>query len=322
MVAESAVRARRPEGTFAEQDWSLPAAVRVLAAVVHEGSVSAAARATGRPVQDVVDGIRVLERHARVALLHDVRGVGRPTLAAEVYSRHCSWALRQLERVPASVPSASSPLRVGSVFGASVPGLSALIGAFSRRHPDLRIALTELPLGDLTLALAARRVDLVVVDALPQHPSVAVRAKRSSRLVAVASPQVAAAAAGRDHRTWVVGPPGTAPGDAVEAVARAGDLIRLGSQRSVVEALRAGLGVGLVHAEIVEADLADGRLVQVGCAGTPVLAPWLVCTHALGTPAAEAFVAVVRDPGAVGPYAFASPRPRVADLVLQPGSRS
>jgi DNA-binding transcriptional LysR family regulator len=67
--------------------------------------------------------------------------------------------------------------------------------------------------------------------------------------------------------------------------------IELGSNETIKQAVMAGLGVALISAHTIAAEIADGRLVTLDIEGLPIVRQWFVLHRADRplSPAARAF---------------------------------
>ena len=76
--------------------------------------------------------------------------------------------------------------------------------------------------------------------------------------------------------------------------------IELGSNETIKQAVMAGLGVALISAHTIAAEVADGRLVMLDVEGLPIVRQWFVLHRADRplSPAARAFQDFARRRGA------------------------
>ncbi len=289
------------------------ARLRTFLAVVDQGSVRAAATRLHVTEPAVSAAVTALERHLGTELLaREGRGV-RLTESGRIYAGYCRQVLGLLDEAAAAVRTAErGRLRIGAVATASENVLPTLLASFHRRHPDVELSLSVQPRDALFAELAHHEVDVVLAGRPARGSGLRSRARRGNRLVVVGAP-------GRFPdpltATWLLRSVGSGTRDTTLALLTQLDAtppaLTLGTHGAVVAAAREGLGVTLVHADAVAADLEAGRLEQLPLARTPLDRPWHLTTTETPTRSALLFLAHVTDTEAVGPSAFHLPnRPR------------
>src|SRR5438309_107332 len=84
------------------------------------------------------------------------------------------------------------------------------------------------------------------------------------------------------------------------AIRQAQPGIELGSNETIKQAVMAGLGIALISAHTIAAEIADGRLVTLDVEGLPIVRQWFVLHRADRplSPAARAFQDFARRRGA------------------------
>jgi DNA-binding transcriptional LysR family regulator len=141
--------------------------MQVLRAVVHSGSVTAAAAHLGYTPSAVSQQVAVLEREAGIALLERIgRGV-RPTAAGRLLSEHAT----SIGKSVAEAETALAELRAGrtgrlalryfATAGASL--VAPAVARFRREQPGVRIDLRLTDPGDPLPEVAEGRADLALV---------------------------------------------------------------------------------------------------------------------------------------------------------------
>lgn len=241
--------------------------------VADAGSISAAARQLELPRATLSRRLSGLEQALGVRLIHrSTRRLVLTPAGEELYRRarrvvsdtDAAWAaVRQLDDTP------RGPLRV------SVPGGSAadreLFIAFARDHPEVRLEVSTSP---RHVDLVAEGIDVAVRFGAITDPSLIARRLWTSRSIAVATPPylhargvpkspdelqqhdciVGFAGESVPERTWPLTDGSRA---AVHArLASSGLDLR-------IDAVRAGLGIGLVPEPLVRRDLDEHRLQVV-----------------------------------------------------------
>ena len=142
--------------------------VRVLLAVLEEGSLSGAAEALGYTPSGLSRSIAALEQETGFPLLHrEHRGV-RPTaacrellpamwqlLSAQRQYRQQADALRGLEQ---------GRLAIGCAYSSFLPELARTLAVFSAVHPGIRAELSEGSSSEISAAIREGRVDLAIIS--------------------------------------------------------------------------------------------------------------------------------------------------------------
>jgi len=252
------------------------AAMATFVRVAELGSLSAAARELGLTQPAVSQQVAGLERHLRTRLFN--RSTRKLTLTAsgETYLTRARQILEEVAEVEDDLLSLSSDLkgslRVQAPSGIGQKYLAPLIVNFQCRHPGLTV---ELILDDHVADLVEDGVDVAFrLGALASASLVARKIGSISRIL-VASPGYVAAHGspatpdelarhGHVRFSWtpvgehltLIGPQGPVTVD-VRASFRANNSFVL------VEALRAGLGVGGAQLPLVQGLLESGELVRV-----------------------------------------------------------
>jgi len=261
--------------------------VAVFVAVAEAGSFTGAARALGVPKSSISRAIAGLEAELGVRLLHrTTRQVSLSTTGAALYERAAaplSQLRSSLGELPDLEDEPSGDLRVTATADIATALLADVIARFTARYPGVRVDLW----------LTNRVVDLVA-----EGFDVAFRIWRSGRLrdssmlaqkvmplsiQLFASPSYLArrgaprSPADLASHDWLEirksGPLRLESGDAVETVVGKGRLVS-DDMFFAREALRAGVGIGVLPAFLAEPDVVAGALVRV-------LPRWTVPTGAL-----------------------------------------
>jgi DNA-binding transcriptional LysR family regulator len=242
--------------------------------VVEAGSLAGAAKQLGLSNAVVTKYVKFLEAWTQARLLARTSRSLQVTPAGRSFYDYCTRVLADTEATLASVRGAEGALAgrlvVAMPVSLSLAYLHDHVHAFQRRHPAIELEVrlddrdTDLVREGVDVALRAHAsledsslvaVPLVTFDrvvcAAPDYwhrhgkPAAPADLERMNCLVYVL---------GRDAGTWRFdGPDGP-------AVVRVRGTFAANNSLLIVDALRRGLGVGLVPRVIVEADLADGTL--------------------------------------------------------------
>ncbi|WP_225770627.1 LysR family transcriptional regulator [Inquilinus sp. Marseille-Q2685] len=244
--------------------------------VAQLGSLSAAARDLGLTQPAVSQQVAALERRLGVRLLN--RSTRRLALT-EAGERYHAQALRILEAVAeaedglaeASDTLAGS-LRVHAPAGLGQAHLAPILIGFQRRHPDLSV---ELIANDRYADLIGEGVDVAIRLGTLASPGLVARRLATLRRILVASPDYVAARGSPETPEDLARHPHVrfswaASGDAVPLVGPDGPLeVRVRSRFLannafvLIEAIRAGIGIGGAQLPLVQTLLDQGALVRV-----------------------------------------------------------
>lgn len=287
----------------AEATWGR---MRTFLAVAEHGSIRAAAGALHVTEPAVSTAVTALEKQLGAELVRrEGRGV-RITEAGAVYAGYCRTILGLLEESRSAVQRAGhSRLRIGAVETAGESLLPGLLASFVAAHPGVELSLSVLPRDALFDQLVHHQCDLVVAGRPPAGSGLVSRARRANRLVVVAAPSHQGPPA---ISTWLLRGPGSGTRETclalLERLQLSPPTLTLGTHGAVVAAAREGLGLTLVHADAVEAELSRGTLVTVAVPSTPLNRPWQVSTTAAPPPSVAVFLRHISDPEMVLDRAF------------------
>lgn len=275
----------------------------VLATVVEQGSLVAAARQLQTTTSAVSQQLRALERDMGVTLLHrSTRRIGL-TPAGERFVQGCQAMLAAAREAQTQLhhlrDAPDGELRISAPVGAARtigPALAPLLLA----HPGLSL---HLELDDGFTDLVAKRIDLAIrFGRLPDSQWVGQRIGAKG-IALYAAPAyldrrgVPAGVSDLSRHDWLALRPDTAPfqslplrgPDGSEALLRISPRASSNNQLSLQQLCEAGLGLALLSPADVDESVAQGRLL-------PLLPGWQLPTlpvHAL-TPQRDAQPAKVR----------------------------
>ncbi|SHH40976.1 DNA-binding transcriptional regulator, LysR family [Jatrophihabitans endophyticus] len=142
--------------------------LRVLLAVVEQGSFTAAAGRLGYTQSAVSRQVAVLEREAGVTLFDRGRGGSRLTAEGVIVARHARVVLDELAAAGRELTGARErSVHLGAFVSAGFALLPAALASLRRRHPDIRVTTREGTTPALVRSLRAGTLDLAVVTARP-----------------------------------------------------------------------------------------------------------------------------------------------------------
>jgi len=251
-------------------------AIPVFVAVVEKGGFSAAARALGVSKSAVSKRINQLEKQLGVRLLYRTTRKLSLTEAGERYFEHAARALQaaaqaedavaQLQGDPQGTLKISAPMSFGRLH------VAPLIPKLLKRYPKLQV---ELVMDDRATDLVAAGFDIAIRSGKMADSTLVARKLAPLRQVLCTSPEYIALhglpsspaqladhncilfSYSSDNNTWTL----CAEGEQ-EEVQVAGNY-RVNNSEALIEALRAGIGIGRLPTFVAGPDLKAGRLVQL-----------------------------------------------------------
>jgi LysR family transcriptional regulator, low CO2-responsive transcriptional regulator len=298
--------ARARQITFAQ--------LQTLMAITEAGSLVAAAEALNMTPAALTARVKGLEEAAGVPLFTRTPAGLKLNAAGEAALAHVGT----IERAVREMLEAMDDLRSGRGGRLSVAVVSTakyfaprLIAAFVAEHPKLElrflvgnrdetmallraqeadVALAGRPPADLTVEKALIGPHPYVVIAPPEHRLAGRAGLRREALAGEAFLFREAGSGTRSLFDYFLGDMG---------VRQAQPGIELGSNETIKQAVMAGLGVALISAHTIAAELADGRLVTLDIEGLPIVRQWFVVHRADRplSPAARAFQDFARRRG-------------------------
>jgi LysR family transcriptional regulator, low CO2-responsive transcriptional regulator len=227
----------------------------------------------------------------------DGRGL-RLTDAGRAYAGYARRILGLLDEAGLAAAASADPergeLRIAAVTTAAEQVVPHVLGGFRRDHPLTGIRLEAGNRERVRSLLDRHQVDLVVSGRPEPGWEVDVHAVRPHELVVVAAPDLAAeasrSAAPADlltwlaRQTWLLREPGSGTRASTAALLAELDIAPLtlivGSNGAIRESASVGLGVTLVSRDAVAAELAAGRLAEIGVPGTPLHRDWYLAARA------------------------------------------
>ena len=169
--------------------------------------------------------------------------------------------------------------------------LPRLIGEFHARHPGVRVSLQVANRSEVLAALAENSTDLAITGRPPESAEVVAQHFMDNPLVVIAAPGHALAGdtpiplTTLAEQVLVVREPGSGTRAAIERhfaahglTVRAG--CELGTNEALKQAVRAGLGLGVVSAQTIELELETRCLVVLPVEGFPIMRRWYVLHRA------------------------------------------
>jgi len=272
--------------------------------VVRTGSLAAAAARLHLTAPAIAQQLRLLERSVGLALIERGPGGQRPTEAGRLLVDTCSRLQAELAVCDDALGSLrdarSGRVTLGAVSTAKYFAPHVL-ASFQRSHPDVNVAVSIGNRDDVLSRLENFEIDLAVMGRPPgrlaveqevfgEHPYVII-APPTHRLVGqkkIPFEQIAA-------ETFLVREHGSGTRMHLDALFSAAELqptegMELASNETIKQAAIAGLGIALISAHTIAAEVHDGRLAILDVRGLPIRRHWLVVrmTRRVVSPATRA----------------------------------
>ncbi len=262
--------------------------LEMLAATVQSGSLAGAAAALHVTGPAVAQQLRLLEKRAGVPLL-ERRAEGLvPTEAGRLLvdcAHHVAAEIdNAAESLDALATARTGRVRLGAVSTAKyfVP---RIIAAYRTEHPGVTVELVVGNRAEVLAALEDYDVDIVIMGRAPARLDVVDEVFGDHPYVVIAAPDhplVGERGISVDRlatETILVREPGSGTRLHVEALLE-GHVVHIGmemtSNETIKQAVMAGLGVALISAHTIAAEIADGRLAVLDVAGLPIRRQWRV----------------------------------------------
>lgn len=264
--------------------------LRALVAAVRSGKASGAAEALNITPPAVSLQLRLLEQNAGLPVLERIHGELRPTQAGQellAAAERIEIALADCgEALEALIDSGGGRVSVGVISTAKYFAPQAL-AAFAKTHPKVDIRLQVGNREETIAALHEHELDFAVMGRPPldfaveqavigDHPHIIVgpvdhplARRRRLMLKDLADETFLLREQGSGTRGLMqrlFSDAGLSPNLGME----------IGSNETIKQAVMAGLGIALISAHTVSAEIADGRLAVLPIAGLPIVRTWFV----------------------------------------------
>jgi DNA-binding transcriptional LysR family regulator len=273
-------------------NWTLRG-LRVFEAAAATSSYSRAGELLGMTQSAVSQQIRQLEDELGQRLFDTQARPIRLTDAGSELLRHTRAILAQLSVAEDALVSLDGQFRGQLHVGVVSPGhyfVPALLAAFRRLHPELRLKLSLDRRDALLAALADRQLDLMIGGYPPAEAEVEaeVFARHPHCLIAPPDHPLAGrrglAWADLAHETFVFREPGSATRSFLEHLLQVQRLqvradVELQGPEAVKAAVMAGMGISFASAQTFQVELAAGRVAVLDVEGMPKMLDWCVLTR-------------------------------------------
>jgi DNA-binding transcriptional LysR family regulator len=283
-------------------------------AVVRRGSVTAAAEELVVTQPSVSAAVSALEREVGVQLTERAGRTLRPTPAGAAYASYASDVLGLLNQGARAAREAAMgdgrTLRISAVTTAGEFLAPQLIQAFREHRPGLEVSLDVGNREVVFRRLLDHEVDVAITGRIPETDRMVGHAFADNEFVLITAP--ADPLASRrwvaveelEGRPWLLREPGSGTRTLCEEwLASRGidpNLLTVGSNGAIKQAVRAGLGVALQSRAAVELELELGLLRTITPRGGLPKRRWHVVRSAVGPVRedVETFMAFCASPAA------------------------
>ncbi|MFN3746967.1 MAG: LysR family transcriptional regulator [Hyphomicrobiaceae bacterium] len=265
--------------------------LRALAGTVRNGSVTAAARGLGVTPPAITTQLKILEKSVGAPLFDRSADGFVPTDVGAVLVETAG----EIEKLIASTATRIADLRSGAAGTVLMGAVSTakyiaprIAAAFQAAHPQLRIRLAIGNRGEMIKGLESSAFDLLMMGqppahlplasaALGDHPHVMI-SPRGHRLAGVNDIVAEDLIAER----FLAREPGSGTRILMErflerfGAGRPFDIIEMGTNETIKQAVMAGLGISIISAHTCIAELDEGRLVVLRAPGLPLVRQWFL----------------------------------------------
>lgn len=264
--------------------------LRVLAAVARSGSVVGASRELNVTAPAITLQLRSIEEEAGIPLLERTRDGFQATEAGiEV--------LAQVQRIEAGLADCGEAITAlkGIAGGRVYAGVTSTakyfapraLAVFAKEHPKVDVRLTVGNRDDIVARLESYEFDLAITGRPPKTFEVENAAFGEHPFVIIGPPDHRLAGRSKlslrdfSRETFVLRERGSGTRTLMEELFLGANIeprigMQIGSNETSKQAVMAGLGIAVISAHTVAAEINDHRLVDFNVAELPVMRTWFV----------------------------------------------
>lgn len=286
--------------------------MKIFVAVCEAGSITGAAKklylaqpAVSLAVRELEDyyGVRLFDRIAKKLYITEA---GTRFLS---YARHITSLFDELEQGVRSWESSGS-LRVGASVTIGTYLLPGYVSGFARSYPEITVKVTVDNSEVIEGMVLSNDLDLALIEGTAHEADLISESYLGGELVLVAAPGHPLAEAGPVPLSALEGEPlllrekGSGTRELVDSTFLTHEvgltpLWESTSTQSLLNAVKAGLGLSILPLPLVEQELLAGRLARVAVEGADFKRRYSLIHHKNKylTPSARAFMALCRDAG-------------------------
>jgi len=274
-------------------------------AVARSGTIVAAANDLGVTPAALTARIKILEEEAGIALFDRAGGRLKPTSAGQEVVTTASRIDQMLTEL-ANTLTAHRDRRAGRVTIGVVSTAKyfapRLIAAFAHQNDKIDMSIMVGNRAEIIAALRDFAIDIALMGRPPLDFPVTSESFGPHPQVVIASPDHPFAGRRRINRTdlasesFLVREEGSGTRSVFDyffdgIVVRPPRVkVEIGSNETIKQAVMAGLGLTLISAHTIEAEVNDGRLIVLDIDGLPIIRQWFAVRHGnrILTPSAAA----------------------------------
>ena len=264
--------------------------LRIFESVARHGSISRAADELGLTQPAVSMQIKQMEDQLGLVVVEQVGKKFALTDAGQELCYHAARIGKQTAEMLTSMEQfrglERGILRVAVVSTANY-FLPALIAAFSAEHPGVRVSLKVANREAVLAAVSSNEAELAILGHTPERGDMVTQFFMDNPLVVIAPPDHALASANHidlrqiEGETIVAREQGSGTRAAMERFFLEAGInyqrgCELNTNEAVKQAVQAGLGIGVVPAQMIELELQTSRLVVLPFEGFPIVRKWFV----------------------------------------------
>ncbi len=264
--------------------------LQCLAETVRTGSLAGAAGALHVTAPAVAAQLRLLERGLGLTLIERGPGGQHPTEAGQLVADTAARVAAELSECSEALSDLRSA-RAGRVTLGAVSTAKyfapRVLAAFKASHPQVTVALSVGNRVEVLDLLERYQIDIAVMGRPPgrlevdqevigDHPYVIVAAPAHPLRDAVDIPMERLS-----EEVFLIREPGSGTRGHFESLFSAAERypavgMEITSNETIKQGVIAGLGVALISAHTIAAEVADGRLIVLDVAGLPIRRHWLL----------------------------------------------
>ncbi len=264
--------------------------LRIFESVARHGSISRAADELGLTQPAVSMQIKQMEDQLGLVVVEQVGKKFALTDAGQELCYHAARIGKHTAEMLASMEQfrelERGVLRVAVVSTANY-FLPALIAGFSAEYPGVRVSLKVANREAVLAAVSSNEAELAILGHTPERGDIVTQFFMDNPLVVIAPPDHSLASMERidlchiQDETIVTREQGSGTRAAMERFfSKAGITYQpgceLNTNEAVKQAVQAGLGIGIMPAQMIELELQAGRLVVLPFDGFPIIRKWFV----------------------------------------------
>jgi DNA-binding transcriptional LysR family regulator len=268
--------------------------LETIVAVAQSGTIAAAADHLNVTAAALTSRIKLLEDDVGLALFDRTGGRLRLTNAGQDVVNAAARIDRSLAELRATLASHKDKHAGRVTIGvASTAKYFAprLIAAFARGNPRIDISVTVGNRASIVAAMRDHTVDITLMGSPPADFPVASEIFGPHPQVVIAPPEhimakrVAINKTELSHEGFIIREEGSGTRNIYDLFFDGLVMppprvhVEIGSNETIKQAVMAGLGLTLISAHTIEAEVADGRLVILDVIGLPIMRQWYAVRH-------------------------------------------